>query len=82
MRMGRVHGKSRWARSRTAGAAHRETTRGHRSPGRLRAVHVPVAGLPQARASVQRPVQAAHTHASAFGRQAQQMHGKRLLQTQ
>jgi len=80
VRMGRVHGKSRWARSRTAGAAHRETTRGHRSPGRLRTVHVPVARLPQARASVQRPVQAAHTHASALGRQAQQMHGKRLLQ--
>lgn len=75
MRVGRMHGKSRWARSRTAGAPHREAARGHRAPGRLRAVHVPVARLSQACAPVQRPVQAAHSHAGAFRRQAKQVHG-------
>lgn len=70
VRMGRVHGKSRWARSGTARQAHRETAREHRVPGRMRAVHVPMARLPQACAPVQRPLQASHTHASAFGRQA------------
>lgn len=76
LRVGRVHGGRGWRRSRTAGAAHRETARGHRAEGRLRAVHVPVARLSQARAPVQRPVQAAHTHEGALGREAQQMHGE------
>lgn len=76
VRVGGLRGGRGWRRSRTAGAAHRETARGHRAQGRLRAVHVPVARLSQARAPVQRPVQAAHTHAGAFGREAQQMHGE------